>query len=759
MHATSATGLRSVLPSTRNGATAATSISDRFNRRQAARSSLGAPTQTLRLPHTPSVLFWIITPEDRPEQVIRALRRSWMRGAAVRFAVAPDATGRSANRNVHVLDMEMRSDIAPTLAGRTGAIEHPRFACRRSKASLRTSANRTGKRVAGSCNSSMELATRNLFLRQKVMAMIGSMCAGKHLELYDYHMLLDDDTAVNQTNLIRFLGSQPQLFTAKNESVYMGFCGKRQTCVGGGPGVLLSSGLLAKTCPRLHECRMLAASKAYDKREERVLKSTNEFRGGDRWLCECLSMLHRDLKPTCLGCEHTGRCLFRPHPPWVPAWATDAVKRHPHGLPIVPFGRWKVDGSATCGSRRQCSRSWASTAETVSFHRVNPSMHDRDLGTDPRCSIWFSMPVGNQTTKHALQQSQCAPHFTIVGVPKSGTTSLFNYLVQHPEIRAKRKELHYFMPIARPADRLVVDDRVRAEYMSILPVVDPRDFQLTGEASPAYLYHPGADALFLEHLRTTRVIVMLREPCDRTFSEFKNKCDNKPEGSAWTHGICDFEQLTAQAHGELERCGLAALYKSQEARAWAHNGANATREIGVRNQVCTVPPVIFQSWYHLHLPRWLLLGPRLHVEHFDDLEANAQKMMRRVAAFLQLTASEFRFATETAYNTEKRRGANIANKTPKGKSGVGGGSNDNSMPAEGAVTSRSNMSQAQRLRLQLLTHKSVVAASNQLVSAVLPRCPAGGFPAKHRGRGMGADKTSLPGNEFARGSLHKFSAQ
>ena len=185
---------------------------------------------------------------------------------------------------------------------------------------------------------------------------------------------------------------------------------------------------------------------------------------------------------------------------------------------------------------------------------------------------------------------------------------------------------------------------------------------------------------------------------------------------------CDFEQLTAQAHGDLERCGLAALYKSQEARAWAHSGVNDTRKIGVRNQACTVPPVIFQSWYHLHLPRWLLLGPRLLVEHFDDLETNAQQMMRRVAAFLQLMASEFGFATETAYNTEKRRGANIANKTPRSKSGVGGGIN-NSMPAEGAVASRSNMSQAQRLRLQLLTHKSVVAASKQLVSAGFAALP------------------------------------
>ena len=43
---------------------------------------------------------------------------------------------------------------------------------------------------------------------------------------------------------------------------------------------------------------------------------------------------------------------------------------------------------------------------------------------DPRCVPVF---VDHKYT--------CLPHFIIAGVPKAGTTSLYKYLLQHPEVR------------------------------------------------------------------------------------------------------------------------------------------------------------------------------------------------------------------------------------------------------------------------------------------------------------------------------------
>jgi len=44
-----------------------------------------------------------------------------------------------------------------------------------------------------------------------------------------------------------------------------------------------------------------------------------------------------------------------------------------------------------------------------------------------------------------MDLQQCAPHFIILGGMKCGTTSLWEYLVQHPSVLAVKKH-HYFMP-------------------------------------------------------------------------------------------------------------------------------------------------------------------------------------------------------------------------------------------------------------------------------------------------------------------------
>ena len=63
---------------------------------------------------------------------------------------------------------------------------------------------------------------------------------------------------------------------------------------------------------------------------------------------------------------------------------------------------------------------------------------------DPRC-----VPV------FVNHKYQCLPHFIIGGVPKAGTTSLYKYLMGHPEVvPASDKELtfwgNFFSPKRRP---------------------------------------------------------------------------------------------------------------------------------------------------------------------------------------------------------------------------------------------------------------------------------------------------------------------
>ena len=77
------------------------------------------------------------------------------------------------------------------------------------------------------------------------------------------------------------------------------------------------------------------------------------------------------------------------------------------------------------------------------------------------------------------------PDFIIIGVQKSGTTSLYNYLIQHPNIYpAITKQPHYFDANF---------DKELTWYKSHFPTNFSKFFQKkfrTGEASTDYINHP-----------------------------------------------------------------------------------------------------------------------------------------------------------------------------------------------------------------------------------------------------------------------------
>lgn len=107
---------------------------------------------------------------------------------------------------------------------------------------------------------------------------------------------------------------------------------------------------------------------------------------------------------------------------------------------------------------------------------------------------------------------------------------------------------------------------------------------------------------------------------------------------------------------------LAAPASSRAAQSAAASGqtppAPPPRDATARASQCAVPPVVWQSWYHLFLPRWLAHGKHLLLEFSDDLFDAAPAAMERVRAFLSLPP--FAFDTAVAFNTESRRGAVIS---------------------------------------------------------------------------------------------------
>lgn len=106
------------------------------------------------------------------------------------------------------------------------------------------------------------------------------------------------------------------------------------------------------------------------------------------------------------------------------------------------------------------------------------------------------------------------PDFFIVGAGKSGTTSLYFYLIQHPSIfMPKNKEPHFF------ADRPEGFRRLYSSLESYLSIfADCPEGAVTGEASTTYLPSPTAAHRIREVQPRARIIMVLRNPVDRAYS-------------------------------------------------------------------------------------------------------------------------------------------------------------------------------------------------------------------------------------------------
>jgi len=117
------------------------------------------------------------------------------------------------------------------------------------------------------------------------------------------------------------------------------------------------------------------------------------------------------------------------------------------------------------------------------------------------------------------------PDFLIIGAKKAGTSSLMNWLLRHSAVArmfpsAQRlKSPHYFDVNYWRGERWYRSHfptrqaRHRQELHSASPSV-------AGEASPYYLFHPAVPARVARDLPQVKVIVLLRDPVARAYSNF-----------------------------------------------------------------------------------------------------------------------------------------------------------------------------------------------------------------------------------------------
>lgn len=113
------------------------------------------------------------------------------------------------------------------------------------------------------------------------------------------------------------------------------------------------------------------------------------------------------------------------------------------------------------------------------------------------------------------------PNLFVVGAAKAGTTSMYAYLSQHPEVFFPRvKEPHFFTQVTPSrAHRFYIEAITRrSDYLKLFNRA--AGCRMIGDASPSYLWHPQVPQRIHAVAPDPRIIILLRDPLERAHSHY-----------------------------------------------------------------------------------------------------------------------------------------------------------------------------------------------------------------------------------------------
>ena len=151
------------------------------------------------------------------------------------------------------------------------------------------------------------------------------------------------------------------------------------------------------------------------------------------------------------------------------------------------------------------------------------------------------------------------PDFIIIGAARCGTTSLYNYLIQHPCIyTAAAKEPGFFGPTYNAGILWYKAHFPSIFYKFYIKWQTKQDF-LTGEGSTIYLLDQRAPKRVFEKISNVKLIVLLRNPMDRAYSNYNYQVMEKREKRSFNQAIedelkisnSDNIRLTEYEHNEM----------------------------------------------------------------------------------------------------------------------------------------------------------------------------------------------------------------
>ena len=227
-------------------------------------------------------------------------------------------------------------------------------------------------------------------------------------------------------------------------------------------------------------------------------------------------------------------------------------------------------------------------------------------------------PLLEKLCRGATSALRLLPDFLVIGTQRGGTTSLFHYLQAHSNVASSSiKEIHFF-------DRKY--HKGLTWYRGHFPTKAEKFYAqrlrgkafVTGEASPAYLFHPHVPRRVKQALPYVKLVVLLRNPVDRAYSQYFHSLELGFETLPFEEAIQDEGERTAR---ERERILLDEHYESYEFKHRSY---------------------LSRGIYVEQLQAWMSLFPaeQFLILKSEDFYADPAAGVKQVLAFLNLSVDE-----------------------------------------------------------------------------------------------------------------------
>lgn len=145
------------------------------------------------------------------------------------------------------------------------------------------------------------------------------------------------------------------------------------------------------------------------------------------------------------------------------------------------------------------------------------------------------------------------PDFAIIGFMKCGTTSLYDYLIQHPQaLPAFEKEPHFLSKYIQELEESGLKENWHLSdfgkkcYLSHFPPRPKSPKFVTGEASTSFFFTPNIEKLVFNSFPNIKLIVIMRNPVKRTISHYYHAV--KYDGE-----VRSFEECITKEMNEIEK--------------------------------------------------------------------------------------------------------------------------------------------------------------------------------------------------------------